>query len=474
MASASIPQHRAAGQQKRWTWREILMILFIVIVFAMGGASRDDTLSLLFLRPFAGLVLGIGLVGLRWDQVRRHGWLFLLLGGLVLLHILHLIPLPPGVWTALPGRETVVDAMAVVNTATGQEAAWRPLSLVPFRTWNSLFALLVPFAALVMLAQLDTPRMHRRLVITMIVLAAVSALLGLFQALGPANAGLYLYRITNRGLAVGLFANRNHNAAFVAVALPMIGYLLLKLREGGQLGSGWIGQALLALGIALVPFVLLTGSRAGLILVVIGIAAAMWIGGGKASFAQFGRQRKLAAVLVAIFVALVAMAIMFPTGTVLRILELQQEKEFRLQAWPVIVDHIGRFMPFGSGLGTFVEAYRLGEPAELLQSKYLNHAHNDWLELVMDAGLPGLLLILGAVIWFVAAAFRALRTSKGVQGRSLARLGVAIVVMLALASVFDYPLRTPTLATVLVIAGVWVSSYRGALRHEGTSSFAAR
>src|SRR3546814_18783044 len=46
--------------------------------------------------------------------------------------------------------------------------------------------------------------------------------LGLAQVIGPRDGPLYLYEITNNGSAVGLFANRNHQAALLACLFPML------------------------------------------------------------------------------------------------------------------------------------------------------------------------------------------------------------------------------------------------------------
>src|SRR5262249_48151909 len=48
------------------------------------------------------------------------------------------------------------------------------------------------------------------------------------------------------------------------------------------------------------------------------------------------------------------------------------------------------FMPLGSGFGTFVPAYALFERPEHVQDTYVNHAHNDALEVWLEGGIVGL------------------------------------------------------------------------------------
>ncbi|MBW7449480.1 hypothetical protein C0101_015670, partial [Staphylococcus aureus] len=45
----------------------------------------------------------------------------------LLLVFLQLLPLPPGLWEALPGRQPFMQAAAV----SGQPQPWRPLAIVP-------------------------------------------------------------------------------------------------------------------------------------------------------------------------------------------------------------------------------------------------------------------------------------------------------------------------------------------------------
>jgi hypothetical protein len=59
--------------------------------------------------------------------------------GLVLVQ---LSPLPPAVWSTLPGRETVVQGFALL----GQPLPWLPLSLSPYETMTSALWLLPPLA----------------------------------------------------------------------------------------------------------------------------------------------------------------------------------------------------------------------------------------------------------------------------------------------------------------------------------------
>jgi O-antigen ligase len=116
-----------------------------------------------------------------------------------------------------------------------------------------------------------------------------------------------------------------------------------------------------------------------------------------------------------------------------------------------------KYFPFGSGAGSFVEVFQIDEPNRLLGLSYANHAHNDWLELMMTMGLPGLLLLLVSLWAFARATRAAFRAPLGEGRRApFARLGAVILLIFALGSIGDYPLRTPSLACLFVVAVLWL------------------
>ena len=58
-------------------------------------------------------------------------------------------------------------------------------------------------------------------------------------------------------------------------------------------------------------------------------------------------------------------------------------------------------MPLGAGLGTFVPVYAMFEKPEKLSLFYVNRAHNDVLELWLETGVLGLILMVLFAIWLV-------------------------------------------------------------------------
>lgn len=439
------------------------MCLLLVAAFLLGGGSRGDITSLIVLRPLAVLILGYGLSTLELSHIRANRFVFGMGLAVLALPALHLLPLPPAWWGSLPGR----DLVTAIDHAAGLGQVWRPLSLAPDATLNALEAALVPFAVLVLGVQLDT-RELQRLVTVVLVLGGISALLGLAQVLDGKNLSLYFYKVTNDGKAVGLFANRNHQALLLASLLPM---LAVWADAGGDAGvdrqrAGWL-FGLLA-GMALLPLIMITGSRAGLLLAAVALvliavflrpsAARM---SGAASQARDVLPARLRAAmpigLAAITIGVLALTVWLGRGAALqRLFASVPGEDLRFLIVPTLLTMIRGYLPLGTGLGSFERAYQVHEPDSLLEPTYMNHAHNDWLELILTGGLPALaLLILAMTAWLLRARHLHARRFGQSGELRLAWLGMVVILLAALASLGDYPLRAPSLACFFVMAVLW-------------------
>jgi O-antigen ligase len=121
-----------------------------------------------------------------------------------------------------------------------------------------------------------------------------------------------------------------------------------------------------------------------------------------------------------------------------------------------MLEFIPQYMPWGSGIGSFVPIYQIHEPPTLLIPGYFNQAHNDWIDIALTSGIPGAVLALAALIMFALGAKSAL-AARGVAGH-LRKCGIIVILVLAFASLSDYPLRTPILSALFAIAAVWAWS----------------
>ena len=107
------------------------------------------------------------------------------------------------------------------------------------------------------------------------------------------------------------------------------------------------------------------------------------------------------------------------------------------------------FKLFGTGLGTFGEAFPMVQPEEL--TLVWRHAHNDYLELLATTGILGFAILCSGLFFFARGHWRALRHGERSEDLavSLAVLGVTTVV--AIHSCFDFGLTIPANAASLAI-----------------------
>lgn len=425
--------------------RRGVFIGFFAVTAVLGGGSRSDILSLIVLRPIAVLACAYALSAMPPGHLEKFRWLILLCGAAALAIGWQLVPLPPALWQSLPWRGEV----ALVDHLAGLGDIWRAAALSPAAAWNALFALFVPLAAVLLYLALDP--VDRPVALGAIaIFAMVSAAVGLFQLVGSATGPLYFYRITNAGLPVGLFSNRNHQAVFLASALPV---LALWVKNLPRKHSWTMPAAIAAFGMVLLV-ILLSGSRAGFLTAMPAamIAAMVMKGAAKprspaqAATRTVIHQRLVTGAAASITLALVALFVTFKRGlAITRVSATSPAEELRFQTLPEIFGMASELWTTGAGAGAFALAYQRVEPTALLRATYLNNAHNDWLQVVIELGVPGILVVLA----FLVVILRALRTRLSMRsandGWAVAAI-FAVAVILAVASLVDYPLRTPSIA----------------------------
>ncbi len=431
----------------------VVALSLLALLFLTGGASRADALS----QPLARLA-SLAVIAVAIFLFDRAAWLrarvpFLFIAALAAVMIIQLVPLPPAFWHVLPGQERHAAALASIQLG----GIWRPMSLTPDGTVNSLLALLPALAAILIVSLL--PRQAMPILLGAILCGIV--LSGLFGALQLSSGSGYLYRITSEGSAVGLFANRNHQALLLACGLPMLAAWAVLPRKDAAYHRLQFWLSLCAAA-AVYPLLLITGSRAGLALGALATAGGgliVWSGARFLPGDARIRGRLLCLALVPISVAMLATAatIMLSRDEALQRVLGGVEDELRIDLLPVIWQMARDFFPAGAGFGAFDTVYRMYEPVASLDSQYLNHAHNDWLQIVVEGGLPTLLIVtVGFILYLLASAAvwrRGVVSTTELMGRTASIVLFAMMV----ASIGDYPLRTPTMSALFVIAAVWLA-----------------
>ncbi|HEX6409327.1 MAG TPA: O-antigen ligase family protein [Sphingomicrobium sp.] len=428
-----------AASQKPVVSRSAQAILpaFLLLCLLAGGSSRA-TWGNLALQALAPLVIAFAIAtGATVDQNRNSKALLWLLGAWLVLILLQLVPLPPAIWSGLPGREVVAEGYR----ALGYALPWLPLAMAPYELLRSLGALLVPAAVLLMMLRVRQNEVWIGVVIVIGALAGVT--LGALQVGGggPGQSPWYLYEITNVG-AVGFFANSNHMGSLLLAAFPFAVALVARTqmsRSGKGFAApmailGAAGCLLIAVGVAL------NRSLAALALFVPVVFASILL-------LRQGSKHKRWIAPLSIVAAIVCLAIL--TGAGLRAeLSGGDTSSFvtRTEMWSRTASLVADSFPFGTGVGSFPSVYVLTEDPRAIGLTYINHAHNDFLELILETGLAGLLLLCASLVWWLMTAFKVwLSPSSGQFSRAATIASGALI----LHGLVDYPMRTGALSAVM-------------------------
>lgn len=397
----------------------------------LGGASAAGPIANAALHLLALILIALVLrMGAATPNAGAAAFPLRLLAAAALLIILQLVPLPLALWSHLPGRASVIEAL----TLSKAPPVWLPLSLAPDATIASLLALLPPLAMLLAVhASSDLGR--TRMLATLVAVAGVSLLLGVSQRAGSPTSPLYLYHFTNRGSAVGLFANRNHLGTMLLCALPFL--TALTPDDCAHRGTRAIMIAVAA--IILAGGVVIVGSVAAIAMLppVILVCAVLFLHGRR-------RMRWAWATPTILIVSLLTGA------AALRLHGDGEEPGAASQHRSVIVPttlHAARdFFPVGSGGGSFVLVYPFYEDHEAATPEYVNHAHSDYAEVALDYGLAGLAIIAAALVFWATRVIPVWRID-GIDG-ARARAALVALGIVAVASLVDYPMRTAALAAL--------------------------
>lgn len=390
-------------------------------------------------------MIAIALFFIKKNELNRVRTPLLFLGALLSLMLLQIVPLPPQIWHNLPGREIAVQGSAL----TGLMDIWRPLSFEPHATLNSLLATLPGFGVILLLAMMRSYDLYK-VVILLVLLMLLSGALGLIQA---SSGQLYFYGAANRGGAVGFFANRNHQAAMLTCLIPMLALLVPYFSDRIPIGLRVAIASVLSLFI--IPLVLVTGSRTGILLLVVGCAGGLLLvrKSGINMRAAFGPpsswlRRLMRAAPLALSIGLAALVVtLMVSGRAIainRLFDQDVEADDRLQLFTTMIDMARAHFPFGTGFGTFPTMFKIVEPDWYVRAPYFNHAHNDLLEIIIEGGILSLALMLAFIAWWSIISLRLWRSDSSSDRKiALGRLGSIITLIFTLASVVDYPLRTP-------------------------------
>lgn len=409
--------------------RRAIAPLYLLACLVFGGSAQGIWQN-------AVLQL-LGIIIIAWTAVApsdeplpssARNLLYLAIAALLII-ALQQVPLPQALW-ASGARARIAADYSII----GSSPPWLSVSLVPYDSLATMLCLIPPLAIYLAIIRLKAFR-QSWLVCSLLAGTVAGIMLGAVQLADAGhNSSWYPFGETNLGSAVGFFANANHMAILLVIGLPFVAALAAEIRGRSQRSYAMLA-VLAAIALLLVVGIILNGSFAGFALL-IPVIAVSFVGILRPS--RLFKQVTAAASAIVLLAAVVAM-----TFSSFDFAKIGRDAATAVQSREAIIvttsKAIADYMPFGSGLGSFLRVYRLYENPALVTNEYVIHAHNDYAELVLELGIPGVILILLFFAWWFHAVRDVWRTGNGGPFAKAATIASAAILIHC---IVDFPLRT--------------------------------
>ncbi|MBC7898598.1 MAG: O-antigen ligase family protein [Saprospiraceae bacterium] len=436
------------GDRSRWN-TAIFLLLCATPVFSTLGYGGVDIWAQSFLALAAALVV-IFWAADAWRKKEFRfdsGSLQLPIMGLIIIGVVQLLPL---------------SDRGISPELLGTPAA-AALSMDPYATRFFVIRLIILFVFFAAaLAYIDSRERVKKTVLMTVIFGAVMAFFAILQRLASPEA-IYGLRPTPQAISFGPFVNQHHFAAFMEMTAGLTLSLLLgnAIKKDRKL---LLGIAAALMGIAVV----FSGSRGGLISLVSVIGAVVlahyFLKKRDAREPQDSGRKLLvfAAAAVAAIVIVGGSAIFLGEGDfLLRATGLQADQSDitsgRLHFWSVAVQIFLAHPVLGAGYDAFGAAFSRYDTWTGMYR--VEQAHNDYLQILADAGIAGFACIAAFIFLFFRKSLNIIGSSADRFGRDAAIGALAGCTGILVHSFFDFPLRTTSnaffflLLVVIAISG---------------------
>jgi O-antigen ligase len=422
-------------------------------VLAFGGTEPISFVVVEILLLGTVLAALIGSRNFEWMGSLRTAAIPVALLGLV---IFQLVPLPNVLLRLLRPANAMLNA----SLPGSDHHSFSSLSIAPYNTRIHLIVLVCCAAVFFFARMLGQDRASRRRLVTWLVgLGTFEALYGLVQYLTGWQRIFGYVKKYNLEEATGTYINRNHFAGFLEMVIPF--GVALVLYENAKLPRKAIqgrnarirrvlgGKKLSRIGLwLLAATVMVAGlffslSRMGIISAVSSLAV-------MASFSGFQRKVGLWITAGIMSCGIILVLWMGAGPAVGRFATISEEyasvDESRWSLWRDTARLIGGHPLLGSGLGTFPVAFTRVQSTFLGQ--FVNHAHNDYLELASDLGIPAAALFFGSTGALLVRVARKAASSEVSFERAMALGCLGSIAAILLHSLADFNLYIPANALV--------------------------
>jgi O-antigen ligase len=390
--------------------------------------------------------------------------------------ILQMIPLPPGLLALISPDAKIAGDMSqpagTFNPAASAES-WYALAPYLYPVRMSLIRWVVYglfFFGLIRC--LDSRKRIETAVVAILLLCCFDALYGIMQTYSV-NTRAWWFKLSGSRDLSGTYLNRNHFAGLMEMGIALVvGYAAALGGRGEEhqnhsLRGKPFKKRFLAffsdrrpdirrflvvfaggvMGLGLI----LSASRGG----IIATAGALLLM-GLCFYFRKSQRRKGRAILILFGIALTYGLYAGLEYTVERFEDFDKGLEDRLVISINTIPLLKDYLVTGVGVGNFRHAYGKYQPPQYARF-YVDYAHNDYAQFLVEAGIAGSILLLAGVGWYVARTFRLWRQRNDPFALCLGIAPFGALAALAIHSLSDYNLHRP--ANMLVLIAVIAIGY---------------
>ena len=385
---------------------------------------------------------------------------------------LQCLPLPGAIVNTL--SPTSVTFHQFMNIGAFDPSAMRPLSLAPIASLDAMINLTAAAMFYWIIRESSGYNGTRILTRSIAVMGAVAVLIAVLQPVLFPNGKVYGFwsPIYIEAHPVGPIISRNHFASWMLVGAPIaVGYLITHARTY-WVGTNavrmsvkmltdtralWVATCAALMGIG----VLISQSRAGLT----GLSAAAFVG-LLTTRRHLGTKGRAGLVAATLLFAIAAWITANPSTGVLQRIQTTENDGWggRPAIWSATLGMARQYPVTGIGLGAFegaMPAYQT-PPVTII----FNHAHNQYLQWLSEGGIVGAMIGLALFV----TGYRLYSRRRSRDRGSLVHLregALAALVGLAVQSIWETPLVTPTILWLAAAAAALATERPPVHEHHG-------
>lgn len=306
----------------------------------------------------------------------------------------------------------------------------------------------------------------KKMLFAIAIAGGIYALYGIILQLTESETILWLNERLYSDSVSSTFINRNSYATYagigIIVSMALFFTALFKdVRKSNHrqfyftLINNFTKKAVifLVIVILLIAALIMTHSRAGIACVSIGCISFV----GMLTLTKSAKGHRFITAIFTAFLMLTFILALSVGGNVVskRFSVLDQEITMRGDIYATTLNAIKDFPVLGSGLGTFENIFSMYRDTRFPKwlSLRMDHAHNTYLETMLELGIPAFLLLAVSIISILTICFKGLITRQ--RNAIFPAIALAVSIVIWLHALFDFSIEMPAIAiTYAAILGI--------------------